>query len=144
MNSINNIKFSLRWIGILLIAGAIGLTFFVLGQKVPEIDSKISAVKAETDSLKQTEDNLSNLLANMEKYRLETQQKEELTEEILDEFPTFMYLEDKILFVDNLLNDKNGLGNYTIEDFNYGSSNYVTSVQVSENVTLELYSVWNL
>lgn len=139
--NLNNLKFSFRWVGIILIAAALGIAFMIMGKKVPEIQNKTSAITAEITSLKTTEDNLATLLDDQEQYRRDTAEKEANVKVILEEFPTFMYLEDKILFADQLLNDKNGLGNYTIKDFSYGQSNYVTSVAVSENVTLELYSV---
>ena len=141
MGDLNNLKFSFRWVGIILIAAALGIAFMVIGKKVPEVKNQTSAIEAEITSLKTTEDNLAELLDNQEQYRKDTREKEANVAKILEEFPTFMYLEDKILFADQILNDKNGLGNYTIKDFSYGNSNYVTSVAVNENVTLELYSV---
>jgi hypothetical protein len=76
----------------------------------------------------------------MQYYLDETARLYQETEDILTEFPTFMYLEDKILYADTLL--KTDLAGYHMEEFSYGQSNFITNVAYGPNSNpMELYSV---
>ena len=76
----------------------------------------------------------------MQYYLDETDRLYDETEEILTQFPTFMYLEDKILYADTLL--KTDLAGYRLEEFSYGQSTFVMNVSYGPNSSpLELYSV---
>lgn len=138
---IPKIKISIRVIAVVI--ALIGLYFFfhMTNTIIPEIDAKTSKLENEISSLKVTESNLSRLYNDMTFYLDETERLYKETEEILNEFPTFMYLEDKILYADTLL--KTDLNGYNINKFTYGDSTYVMNAAfgVDNASTMELYSV---
>lgn len=137
---IPKIRVSLRVIAGII--AAIGIAFFwwVSNTKVPELDSKTNSYISQNKSLEETEKNLSALYAEMDFYLDETERLYKETEEVLKEFPTFMYLEDKILYADTLL--KGDLNGYNLAQFTYGQSNYVMNVSYGvDQSQLELYSV---
>ena len=136
---IPKIKISIRVIAVVIAIIGLGFLIWASNNKIPEIETETASLETENKSLAQTEMNLSNLYNNMAFYLEETDRLNIETEEILDEFPTFMYLEDKILYADTLL--KTDFATYNISSFSYGQSNYVTSVSYGEEELMELYSV---
>lgn len=136
---IPKIKLSTRMIAILLALAGLFLFWFVSTKKVPVLQAEVEKYETENTTLAQTESNLANLYNNMSFYLAETKSLNNETEAILDEFPTFMYLEDKVLYVDNLL--KNDLSGYDISEITYGTSTLVTEVSYGNEQTLELYQV---
>ena len=136
---IPKIKISVRILAIIL--GIIGLAFFwwINTKKLPELEAEVAKYETENKSLSETEKNLTNLYNNMDFYLDETTRINDETEDLLSEFPTFMYLEDKILYSDTLL--KTDFAGYNITEFRYGQSNYEMNVTYGNEQTLELYSV---
>lgn len=138
---IPKIKISIRVIAVLIALA--GLLFFLHmnNSVIPEIDAKTTKLSNNIKSLESVERNLSLLYNDMTFYLDETDRLYKETEEILTEFPTFMYLEDKILYADTLL--KTDLSGYNINKFSYGQSNYMMNVAygVDGQSTMELYSV---
>ena len=137
---IPKIKISVRIIAVAI--AIIGLIIFgwITTKKVPEIEAETARFETEIASLTTTEQNLSNLYQSMSFYLDETQRLYDETEIILDEFPTFMYLEDKILYADTIL--KTDLSGYNMTQFSYGQSNFVMDVTYGpEEKSLQLYSV---
>lgn len=140
MSSFSKIKISIRVVGIII--GIIGLFVFywMNNTKLPEMEAETTKLLNESKNLATTENQLTTLYNSMQYYLDETDRLYKETEEILTEFPTFMYLEDKILYADNLL--KTDLSGYRIEEFSYGQSNFVMNVAYGPNSSpLELYSV---
>ena len=142
---IPKIRISIRIIAAIIAIVGIVFYFTMSSKKVPEIEAQTSAMVAQNASLKATEEKLSVLHADMQHYLSETQRLYDETEETLKEFPTFMYLEDKILYADTLL--KTDLKGYNLSQFAYGQSNYVMNVNYGsgadgQSKQMELYSVY--
>lgn len=147
MGSLSNIQIEMpKRIPMKLIAGiiafaAIAFFFFINKSQVPEIEKEISKITTNIEMLEVKENNLATLYNSMEYYLDETDRLYKDTEEILTEFPTFMYLEDKILYADTLLKETE-LRYYNLSGFEYGQSNYIMNATYgSEEKMLELYSV---
>ena len=137
---IPKIKISIRVVAVIIGILGIWLLYWATNTKIPEIEAKTKKIQTENKTLTQTEKNLMTLYENMEHYLSETERLHEETEIILLEFPTFMYLEDKILYADTLV--KTDLKEYNLYQFSYGQSRYIASVSYgSESLPLELYSV---
>jgi hypothetical protein len=141
---IPKIKISVRVIAVLI--GILGVLFYFwsTGTKAPEIESKTHKLNVSNQSDAVIEKNLAMLNADKQFYLDETDRLFDETEQILTEFPTFMYLEDKILYADTLL--KTDLNGYNLAEFSYGQSNYIMNVYYGvddeeQNNMLELYSV---
>ena len=115
----------------------------IFRKKVPEIEASTAKLESENKKLSKTENDLTTLYNNMPFYLEEIDRLNDETESILNEFPSFMYLEDKILYASTLLSTD--LKQYNLSSFSYGSSNYVMSVSYgtegAKKGTLELYSV---
>lgn len=133
------IKLSVRFLAIILIGIGIGFFWWISTKKMPELQADVSKYETENKSLAETEKNLANLYNNMDFYLDETTRINDETESLLSEFPTFMYLEDKILYTDTLL--KTDFAGYNITEFRYGQSNYEMNVTYGTDKTMELYSV---
>jgi hypothetical protein len=136
---IPRIKISIRVIAVFIALIGFAFLYWISNNVLPEIKSETASLTSSNTSLTQTEINLSTLYNNMTFYLQETERLNKETDEILSVFPSFMYLEDKILYADTLL--KTDFAKYNISDFTYGQSNYVTSVTHGDNQMLELYSV---
>ena len=137
---IPRIKISVRVIAVAM--AIVGLVFFwwAMGTKIPEIDAQTAQKVSENTTLSNTEKNLAELYTNMAFYLDETDRLYKETEDILTEFPTFMYLEDKILYADTLL--KTDLSGFNLSQFSYGQSSYLMNVTYGvDGQTMELYSV---
>lgn len=137
---IPKIKISIRAIAVII--GVLGLVFlyWTTQTKIPEIETETARLETANRSLEQTEQNLAKLYNNMDFYLNETKRLNEETEVVLTEFPTFMYLEDKILYAYNLLNTD--LKGYNMSNFSYGPSAYMMNVMYGTNENmLELYKV---
>lgn len=138
------IKVSIRVIAIGIAICGLLFYFWVSGTKVPEIEVETSKLNTANQSLAITEENLATLYNDMDYYVDETKRLHDETEIILKEFPTFMYLEDKILYADTLL--KTDLSGYNLAQFSYGESNFMMNVYYGvddedQGNMLELYSV---
>lgn len=138
--SIPKIKVSIRVVAVILLILGLYVFYWTTNTKVPEIDKQTKSLTSQNSSLATTENNLKVLYESMDYYLAETQRLIAETDELLTEFPTFMYLEDKILYAHDLL--EGDLNGYNLSSFTYGQSQYKTSVKygVDENL-MELYSV---
>jgi hypothetical protein len=137
---IPKIKLSIRVLGVVLAIIAVMIYWYASNNVIPEIEAKTTKLQNEIASLDATDKQLTDLYENMNFYLDETSRLDVETEKILEEFPTFMFLEDKILYADTLL--KTDLAGYNIYEFSYGESNYKMSVVFgTEEKTLELYEV---
>lgn len=134
-------RIPMKLIAGLIALAAIGFFFFMNSKTIPDIEKEISRITTENESLKIKENNLATLYNSMEYYLDETDRLYRETEEILTEFPTFMYLEDKILYADTLLKETE-LRFYNLSEFEYGQSKYVMNATYgTDEKMLELYSV---
>ena len=141
---IPKIKISLRIVAILIVIASLVLFFYMTKSVVPEIDKETQRLNALNTELDSKLERLQELADNRDYYLEETERLNLECEEILTHFPTFMYLEDKILYVDTLL--KTDLSGYGISDVTYGQSKFELSTQYlkvgnTEPTTVELYSV---
>lgn len=151
------LKVSSRVISIIIVIIS-ALTFYWLySSKIPQIRSEVEKIENENIPLAQTEQNLKKMFNEMTLYIDETKRLNKEYQNALDQFPAYMYLEDKINFVNNLRNgDFRNFG--SLEELTYGESSYVAaegesatppSATTSENgstesgepTSLELYSV---
>ena len=138
------IKISMRIIAVLIVIATIILFFYITKSVIPEVDKETQRLAALNTELDSKLSKLQELADNRDFYIEETERLSLECEEILSHFPTFMYLEDKILYVDTLL--KTDLSGYGIDNVTYGQSNFELSTQyykVNESTptTVELYSV---
>jgi len=153
---IPRIKVSIRIVAVLLVIVGAVYFFWTTNTKVPEIEESTTKLLTENESLAATEKNLTMLYESMDFYLDETQRLHDDTEKLLLEFPTFMYLEDKILYAYALIDgerdtnlgefevSKGDLNGYNLMDLNYGPSAFLMNVSygVGEDAKLmELYSV---
>lgn len=134
------IKNGIRIVAVLIAALGLGIFWYMSNEKIPEITTKTTQLERSNESLKTQESNLRVLEDSMTYYLEETQRLTDETDELLTEFPTFMYLEDKILYAHDLL--EGDLNGYNLSSFSYGESSYKSSVKYGADETmLELYSV---
>ena len=138
---IPKIKIPTRVIAIFVALIGLAIIYWTAEVRVPEIEAETAKLESQTASLEQTERNLNKLYQNMDFYGNETQRLNKETEEILSVFPTFMHLEDKILYADELVS--NDLADYNVRKLTYGSSSYKMSVTYDSDSskTLDLYSI---
>jgi hypothetical protein len=137
---IPKIKISIRILAFLIAGAGLLITYFVVGKQVPVIQAQTTALVKENEELEATKSRLQNMYEHMSEYLEERDKMYADTKEILGQFPTFMYLEDKILYVDTLL--KTDFENYNLTEVTYGQSTYITSVTAgADGSMLELYSV---
>lgn len=128
-----------KFIGIAFaaIGGFVG--FYFLPQKAADKEAETNSLVAQSKELKAVEDNLVNLQNNAAQFAADTEAFNKESAEILTAFPTFMFLEDKILYADGV--QKEEMPEYNLQEFRYGSSEYVMSTSYSEDSLMELYSV---
>lgn len=128
-------------VAVIMIILAIGVYLYV-GQKiVPNIKAETAKLEQDNNNLQVEENDLTVLYDSMEFYLDEIDRLNLETETILEDFPTYMYLEDKLLFAQELEDDTT-LSDYGLSGFGYGQSVYVTStVYGQEEKPLELYKV---
>lgn len=138
---IPRIKIPIRVVAFLLAVLGAAFLYWTNGTKVPEVEKETTDLTNRNADLKQKENNLTMLYNSMPFYLEEIDRLKLEAETMLDEFPTYMYLEDKIMYSDTLL--KTDLRGYNLESFNYGASSYIMSVSYggSEDNMLDLYSV---
>ena len=141
---IPKIKISMRIVAILIVIATIVCFFHVNKNTIPEIEKEAQRFESMSKELESKLANLQELADNRDMYLEETERLNLECEELLTHFPTFMYLEDKILYVDTLL--KTDLSGYGISNVTYGQSNFELSTQYlkageTEPTTVELYSV---
>lgn len=134
-------KISIRVVAVIMIILAIGVYWYVGQNIVPNIKSETAKLEQENNTLQIEENDLTVLYDSMEFYLDEIDRLNLETETILEDFPTYMYLEDKLLFAQKLEDDTT-LSDYGLSGFEYGQSVYVTStVYGQEEKPLELYKV---
>ena len=141
---IPKIKISMRIIAVLIVIATIICFFFIHKKTIPKIEQETQRFATMNAELESKLANLQELADNRDMYIEETERLNLECEEILSHFPTFMYLEDKILYVDTLL--KTDLSGYGISNVTYGQSTFEISTQYlqvgkTEPTTVELYSV---
>lgn len=124
----------LAW-GIIIIVFAILGFFHVNNTVVPEIENETAKYQRENVTLSTTADNLRTLLESKDYYEAETIRLHEEAEKVLLEYPTFMYLEDKILYADNL--QHGDFDGYNVTNFAYGESRFVTSAYYGVEASAE-------
>lgn len=141
---IPKIKISMRIIAVFIVIATIACFLFINKKTIPAIEKETQKFTTLNTELESKLTSLQELADNREMYLAETERLNLECEEILSHFPTFMYLEDKILYVDTLL--KTDLSGYGISNVTYGQSNFELSTQYlqankTEPTTVELYSV---
>ena len=138
---IPKIKIPTRVIAFIVALIGAAFIYWTMEVRVPAIDAETSKLNNEIASLVQTESNLNKLYQNMEFYGAETLRLNAETEGILSVFPSFMHLEDKILYADKMM--ATDLFEYNVTKMSYGASSYKMSVSYNQesNATLDLYSI---
>lgn len=135
------IKHEARIVAALIALIAVGGFYYLNSNIIPKIEAETQALENKIEIDAETEKNLSQLYNDMDFYIEETERLEAETEEKLKQFPTFMYLEDKILYQEELVTDD--LAEFNITECHFGDSTFVSSVSygVEDPKTLELYSI---
>ena len=128
-----------KFIGIACAAlgGMVG--FYLLPNNAKEVQAKTNSIVSENKQLKETESNLVSLQNNSAQYEADTATYKQEAAKILEEFPTFMFLEDKVLYADHM--QKEEMGQFNLSEFSYGKSDYVMSTSYDETSLMELYRV---
>ena len=146
--SLPKVKVSSRVISIIVIILSALVFYWMYSTKLPEIKNETEKIKNENIPLAATEQNLNKMYANMVFYQNETTRCNNEYENAISQFPPYMYLEDKVHFVNQLRNgDFSGYG--SLDELTYGESAYVSSgagegedVATDEGSSqLELYAV---
>lgn len=144
--SLPKIKVSSRVVSIIVIIISALVFYWMYSTKLPEIRKETEDIKNSNIPLAATEKNLNEMYANMTYYIDETAKFEKQYDNAINQFPPYMYLEDKVNFVNQLRNgDFKGYG--TLDELTYGESSFVSSgggenVDVEEgSSSLELYAV---
>lgn len=132
-------KFPKKVIGIIFGAMGLGYCYYAMQEQAATLKSQTMSIQNHISELKDTESKLTALSNNQAKYKEDTIALTEEAEQILNEFPTFMFLEDKILYADYLQNEE--LREYNVEETAYGDSKFVMSASYDESSLLELYSI---
>lgn len=136
---ISKMKVPGKVIGFILALIGLAFGYWASQVKAAEIQTETNRLHTSNTELKEKEENLVNLYNNSAKYEQETIEYNKESEKILEKFPTFMYLEDKILYMDNLQKDE--MAQYNLSEATYGDSKFVMSTSYSDTSLLELYSV---
>lgn len=126
-------------IGILFACVGAGLGFYFLPQQAKEKQAETNRLISESKELEAVEANLVNLQNNSAQFAADTEAFNKESAEILNAFPVFMFLEDKILYAKQVTLDD--MQQYKLKEFVYGKSDYVMSTSYSESSLMELYSV---
>lgn len=147
--SLPKIKVSSRVVSIIVIILSALVFYWMYSTKLPEIKNETEKIKSENIPLAATEQNLNKMYANMVFYQDETVRLTKEYDNAISQFPPYMYLEDKVHFVNQLRNgDFNGYG--ALDELTYGESSFVSSGageggEISEDGSgggqLELYAV---
>lgn len=119
------------------IGGLVG--FYMLPNKAAETEAATNKLVSENKQLTDTEANLVNLQNNAAQFAADTEAFNKESRQILEEFPTFMFLEDKVLYADHMQKDE--MAHFNLVEFHYGKSDYVMSTSYSDSSLMELYSV---
>lgn len=146
--SLPKIKVSSRVVSIIVIILSALVFYWMYSTKLPEIKNETEKIKSENIPLAATEQNLNKMYANMVFYQNETTRCNNEYENAISQFPPYMYLEDKVHFVNQLRNgDFSGYG--ALDELTYGESSFVSSgageggevVSEEGGSQLELYAV---
>lgn len=113
--------------------------FYFLPNKATETDTQTNKLMSANKELQEKQDQLVELQSKKTEFEALTAAYRDEAEAILLEFPTFMFLEDKVLYADEMT--KNEMSKYHLVEFSYGKSDYVMSTSYSEDSLMELYSV---
>ena len=149
---INNgrVKIPGKIIGILIGLAGLGFGYWAHSEKAAILETEIRQKTTEIETLKETERNLQDLYNNRQKYEKETIELNKKAEVILEDFPTFMYLEDKELYSmyltttgQNAIFENEGplLQFGVVDGTRYGDSKFIMSTSYSDTSLMELYSV---
>lgn len=125
--------------GIAFAIAGIGFGYWASQVQATAINQDTSSLVSQNKELTETESNLVSLQNNSAQYVQDTEQFNKESEEILKEFPTFMFLEDKILYADELRQDE--MSQFNLTELTYGNSNFVMSTSYDDTSLMELYSV---
>ena len=147
MNKINmkfefNNNTTIRWIRIIAVVLAIiglGFGYWAKQSMAQSIEKETTKYVTQNKELKTREDQLMDLYNNKEFYEEQKQKFDKETEDLLSQFPTYMYIEDKILYADTL--QKEDLNKYNLTDIGYGESEFIMNTTYGEDNPLELYKV---
>ena len=124
--SLPKIKVSSRVVSIIVIILSALVFYWMYSTKLPEIKNETEKIKSENIPLAATEQNLNKMYANMVFYQNETTRCNNEYENAISQFPPYMYLEDKVHFVNQLRNgDFSGYG--ALDELTYGESSFVSS-----------------
>lgn len=145
--SMPKIKVSSRIISIIVIIISALVFYWMYSTKLPEIKKETETIQNSNIPLAATEKNLNEMYANMIYYQDETVRLKAEYDNAIEQFPPYMYLEDKVHFVNELRNgDFSGYG--ALEELTYGESSYVSAGTGEGSVDtegssgqLELYAV---
>jgi len=141
---IPKIKVPVRFVAVVIAIIGVGFLFWSMKTQTEPIQESTARLKSTNNELSALESELQKLYANMEYYISETTRLEDAADEVLLEFPTFMYLEDKILYVDTMA--QGDLKEFNVSRITYGDSTFEQSVEYesadsNDNTVLEMYSV---
>lgn len=125
--------------GILFAAIGLLVGVWYLPKQASEKMAEANALVTTNKSLAEQEAKLVDLQNNMAQYQADTEKFNKESREMLEDFPTFMFLEDKILYADDM--QKVEMAEFNLTELSYGASVYVMSTSYSESSLMELYSV---
>ena len=143
-----NVKFdfnkntTIRWIRIVAVVLAIvglGFGYWAKQSKAQEIEKETTKYVTQNKELKEREQNLMDLYNNKDLYEEKKAAFDKETEALLSQFPTYMYIEDKILYADTL--QKEDLSKYNLSEIGYGESEFIMNTTYGDDQPLELYKV---
>lgn len=137
-----NSNTSVRWLRIIAIVLAIvgiGFGYWASQNKAQEIQKETTKLVTQNKALEEQEAKLDALYNHQEEYKAEKDRCNKETEELLAQFPTYMYIEDKILYADTL--QKGDLSGYNLKEITYGDSQFIMNTTYGDSNPLELYKV---
>lgn len=128
-----------KFIGIACAALGGFIGFYLLPNNAKEVQARTNTLVSENKQLTETEANLVSLQNNSAQYEADTAKYKQEAAKTLEEFPTFMFLEDKVLYADHM--QKEEMGRFNLSEFMYGQSDYVMSTSYDDTALMELYKV---
>lgn len=113
--------------------------FYMLPNKATEKETETNKLASITKELEEKEKQLVDLQERKTEFEAMTAEYNEEANQILEEFPVFMFLEDKILYADEVAQRE--MAEFHLTELTYGKSDYVMSTSYSEDSLMELYEV---
>ena len=113
--------------------------FYMLPNKATEKETETNKLMSATKELEEKEKQLVDLQMRQTEFEEMTAEYDAEAKRILEEFPVFMFLEDKVLYADEMT--KREMAEFHLTEFAYGKSDYVMSTSYSEDSLMELYEV---